>query len=134
MHLNKSKQTTTQFKISHILPDKSLIEVRNSTNHFKRNIFLNNYSFAGTQFSSFSEISYSKDRKNQNFIIGINLYSDKFTEQPIDTDTIELSDEEMLSIFGRLPCSQENVVKLRAVTDDEKDESEFIDETLAQRA
>ncbi|MEL6390670.1 MAG: TonB-dependent receptor, partial [Bacteroidota bacterium] len=48
---NKSKQTTTQFKIDKTLVKGGSIQLKNSTNRFERNIFLNDYAFGGTQLS-----------------------------------------------------------------------------------
>ena len=92
---NKSKQTSTLFKVEHDLTTDKKIEFKNSTNSFNRNIFLNDYSFAGTQFSTFSELSYSQSKSNSNLIVGLNLYSENFSEREIET--IQLRDQSLLT-------------------------------------
>ncbi len=92
---NKSKQTSTLFKIEHDLSPNKKIEIKNSTNSFRRNIFLNNYAFAGTQFSTFSEVSYSHSKSNSNLILGLSLYSDNFSEKMIETS--QLRDQNLLT-------------------------------------
>ena len=93
---NKSKQTSTLFKIEHELSKTQKIEFKNSTNNFDRNIFLNDYAFAGTQFSTFTELSYSLNNTTSNLILGINLYSDSFDEKEIETSL--LRDQRLLTI------------------------------------
>lgn len=80
---NQSKQVTTQFKVDRKLSEKKSLQLKNSTNTFDRNIFLNGYAFAGTQFSTFSEINYAIDQEFYHLILGANVYADSFEEEPI---------------------------------------------------
>lgn len=94
---NKSLQVTSQFKIERIINDQSRIELKNSTNTFDRNIFLNNYAFAGKQFSTFSEFNYAYNQERHNLIVGANIYSDKFTEEEIESPRLR---NQSLLTFG----------------------------------
>lgn len=82
---NKSKQITTQFKVDRKLNEKMNLQFKNSTNRFDRNIFLNGYAFAGSQFSTFSEFNFSVNQDHYNLILGANAYTDNFDEEPIAT-------------------------------------------------
>lgn len=95
---NQSKQVTTQFKIESKLSKGGQLELKNSTNTFKRNIFLNNYAFAGTQFSTFSELSYALNKDQHSLIVGGNVYTDQFEEDEIAT--IDLRNQSLLTFGG----------------------------------
>lgn len=99
---NKSQQITTQFKFDRELTESSSIQLKNSTNKFSRNIFLHNYAFAGTQFSTFSELNYSLITKNFNLILGANIYTDNFEEEKIATS--QLRNQRLLTtgVFGQM--------------------------------
>ena len=92
---NKSKQITTQFRVIRELNPNASLEIKNSTNNFDRNIFLNDYAFAGTQFSTFSEVNYSLDHRHYNLIVGANIYTENFSEENIATTT--LRDQNLLT-------------------------------------
>ena len=85
---NKSQQVTTQFQIDRKLNDRSRLVLKNSTNRFKRNIYLNNYAFAGVQFSTFSELSYSWENAHHSLTLGSNVYTDRFDETAIATPVL----------------------------------------------
>ncbi|HAS42058.1 MAG TPA: hypothetical protein DCS93_16375 [Microscillaceae bacterium] len=85
---NKSQQTTTQFRIDRKLNSQSTLVLKNSSNRFKRNIYLNDYAFAGIQFSTFSELSYSWEDDRHSLILGSNVYTDQFEENAIATPVL----------------------------------------------
>ena len=94
---NKSKQVTTLFKVDRKINSASSLQFKNSTNNFDRNIFLNNYAFAGSQFSTFSEINYALENDQGHLLIGANLYTEEFEEDKISTN--ELRNQSLLT-FG----------------------------------
>lgn len=98
---NKSKQVTTQFKVDRTLNNNSSIQFKNSTNRFDRNIFLNRYAFAGTQFSTFSEFNYALNKPNYHLIVGANVYTDKFEEEAIATTQLRNQNLLTVGIFGQ---------------------------------
>ena len=98
---NKSKQVTTQFLVDRKLNKTSSLQFKNSTNRFNRNIFLDQYSFAGTQFSTFSEVNYALERTNAHLIIGANVYSDDFKEESLATDQLRNQDLITFGLFGQ---------------------------------
>ena len=98
---NKSLQITSQFKINRDFNEHSRLEFKNSTNRFERNLFLNNYAFAGTQFSTFSELSYAFDRSGHSLIVGGNFYTDRFTEDEIATSQLRSQKLYTLGFFAQ---------------------------------
>lgn len=98
---NKSKQVTTQFKIDRMLDKQSSLQFKNSTNRFNRNIFLNEYAFAGTQFSTFSELNYAIDQVNYHLILGANIYTENFKEEAIATTQLRNQKLLTLDLFGQ---------------------------------
>ncbi len=83
---NEVQRNTTQIKFEHKLNESSWLTLRNSFNFFDRSISIfsspisGEYKFAGDQFSSFSEISFSHRKHKNVFITGLNFYSDQFKE------------------------------------------------------
>lgn len=98
---NKSKQVTTQFKVDRKLNYKSSLQLKNSTNRFDRNIFLNGYAFAGTQFSTFSELNYVLDQNRYHLILGANVYTDNFEEKAIATPQLRNQNLFTVGFFGQ---------------------------------
>ncbi len=98
---NKSKQITSQFKIERQVSDDNKLEFKNSSNRFERNIYLNGYAFAGTQFSTFSELSYSSNKAKHNLILGANVYTDNFEEKPIAVENLRNQKLLTFGVFGQ---------------------------------
>ena len=79
---NKTDRISTQLSFRHRFDEQSSVSVKNSFNNFKRVINVPGYSFDGVQHSSFSEVTYSRNGEKSDWIIGINLWTDDFTENP----------------------------------------------------
>jgi iron complex outermembrane receptor protein len=77
---NNSNRFNTQFELKQKINDHSLLDFKNSYNHFRRAISLPSYEFEGLQQSSFSEISLNAGSAKSQWIAGINLYTDDFNE------------------------------------------------------
>ncbi len=98
---NKSKQFTTQFKLDHKLDNGGSIQFKNSTNTFKRNIFLNAYAFGGAQRSTFSEVNYAIEQMDQNLILGVNFYTDSFEEEQLSNAFVRDQDLVTAGVFAQ---------------------------------
>lgn len=77
---NKTDRISTQLQLTHQTRDSSRWEVKNSLNFYDRAISIPDYTFAGRQFSSFSEINRSWGREISEWITGLNLWTDQFTQ------------------------------------------------------
>lgn len=84
---NLSKRISTQFHAEHSLGQAGVLTLRNSVNFFDRRLEIPAYSFGGQQVASFSEASWTKEKENTDWIVGVNLFTDKFTEN--DTSAIQ---------------------------------------------
>lgn len=86
---NDVNRITTQVRFDRRIGTSSMFTVKNSFNHFNRELNIypdfnsGNYRFAGQQLSSFSEISFTNQKGKNSFITGLNLYSDDFKETPL---------------------------------------------------
>ena len=84
---NITRRFTTQLGFTHRLGDHSSLTFKNSYNHFDRSISMPSYGFSGIQQSSFSELSWNGGIKKSQWVAGINLYTDKFTESGLVPDS-----------------------------------------------
>jgi outer membrane receptor for ferrienterochelin and colicins len=68
----------------HRFNETSSLNIRNSISHFNRFIAIPGYMFDGTQQATFSEISYTGAREESEWVAGVNLWTDNFSEKPVD--------------------------------------------------
>jgi outer membrane receptor for ferrienterochelin and colicins len=71
---NNSTRLSSQFGMTHRFTDNKQLEIKNSLNHFDRELSTPAYVFDGTQFSTFSEINYSIEQNESEWIVGVNLW------------------------------------------------------------
>ncbi|MCW3117133.1 MAG: collagen-binding protein [Chitinophagaceae bacterium] len=77
---NKTNRYTMQLSFTHKLNEQSQINFKNSFNHFNRAIQIPNNLFEGSQQSTFTELSYSLNKKKVQWVTGINVVTDQFKE------------------------------------------------------
>ena len=80
---NKTQRHSTQLTFKHKFNEKNRLDLKNSVTYFKRNISIPDYSFEGTQISTFSELSYIHTTKKSEWVAGLNLWTDKFNEKKL---------------------------------------------------
>jgi len=96
---NKSQRMSTQLNLNHTLNEKSYLTFRNSVSFFKRNINIPGYAFDGKQYSSYSEIDYNFKMPNTEWVVGFNVYTDKFKENPTDRFPKRNYDQNTIGLF-----------------------------------
>ena len=79
---NKTQRISSQLSMHHIINDKSQVNIRNSYNYFDREITIPGYEFNGIQNSTFTEATYSYNGLKAEWVLGGNLLTDDFKEQP----------------------------------------------------
>ena len=79
---NNSSRFTTQLGLTHQINEHISLNFKNSYTNFKRLTAIPFYQFDGVQQSSFSEISLNHGVNKLQWVEGINIYTDKFTEVP----------------------------------------------------
>ena len=77
---NKTHRHSLQLDMRHWFSDESRLTLKASATYYNRNITLSDYEFEGTQWSSFSELSYFHDTGGTEWVGGINLWTDHFSE------------------------------------------------------
>lgn len=82
---NKTKRFSSQMSFTHNFNDKSSLAVKNSLSYYDRGITTSLSHFSGIQYSSFSEANYSYRGENSEWTGGINLWTDNFSENEIDS-------------------------------------------------
>ncbi|HYJ65555.1 MAG TPA: TonB-dependent receptor, partial [Parafilimonas sp.] len=80
---NKTNRLSTEFLLTHQLNEKSSFSVKNSLSYFSRAINSNDYSFNGIQRSSYTEASYLNKSEKNDWVAGINLVTDNFSEDKL---------------------------------------------------
>ena len=80
---NKTKRLSTQLSFSFQINKKNILSFKNSVGYFNRIITSKGYRFDGIQNSSFTEASWAGKRERSDWVTGINILSDHFTEKLI---------------------------------------------------
>ncbi|WP_242156967.1 TonB-dependent receptor [Aestuariivivens sediminis] len=80
---NNTTRFSTQLGIDHQLNDKSRLSFKNSVSYYDRKIEIPDFIFSGKQLSSFSEATYTYRETTSEWIMGLNLWTDKFTQDPL---------------------------------------------------
>lgn len=96
---NKSDRLSTQFNFEHRFGKCSHITVKNSFNHFNRRMSLPGYVFDGEQAGSFTEATYAYHGERLEWITGLNLYTDRFTEVRTTTATLRNYNQTTVGAF-----------------------------------
>lgn len=79
---NQTDRLSTQLTYSNTLKEGVSLRVKNSLNFFDRQIQIPDYQFGGKQISSFSEIHLSKSGTKAEWVAGLNLWTENFTQNP----------------------------------------------------
>ncbi len=77
---NKTERLSSQFDFKHKLGGSALLNVKNSVSYFNRAIAIPSYTFDGTQYGTFSELSISTGKPGSEWLGGLNLWTDRFKE------------------------------------------------------
>ncbi|GAB3557653.1 TonB-dependent receptor [Spirosoma fluminis] len=79
---NRSERISSQLRYDKRY-ERDNLTIKNSVNYFNRTITQPGYQFGGQQWASFTEVSYSLNRKATEWIGGLNLWTDHFTENGV---------------------------------------------------
>lgn len=77
---NDSRRYSTQLSFSHTFSEATVLNIKNTFNHFDRVIGVPGYTFDGDQNSSFTELNISHTRNSSEWVGGLNLWTDAFQE------------------------------------------------------
>lgn len=82
---NQTNRFSTQLGLDRKVNDNSKFAFKNSVSYYDRAIEIPNFIFSGVQLSSFSEGNFNHKGEKMEWIAGANLWTDKFTQNKIDT-------------------------------------------------
>ncbi|MEM9720232.1 MAG: TonB-dependent receptor [Bacteroidota bacterium] len=85
---NLSRRISSQVAFDRTFSNSSQLRFRNSVAFFDREITIPEYQFEGDQVASFSEISYTTDNASTQWIVGANVFTDRFEESPLNTTSL----------------------------------------------
>jgi len=85
---NQTRRFSTQLGIDHLVTDSAVFKLKNSFSYYDRKIEIPDFVFSGIQFSSFTEATYAIKRKNQEWIAGLNLWTERFTQDKTNTASV----------------------------------------------
>lgn len=82
---NESDRFSYQLSYENDYNENKSLKIKNSLTFFDRKITEPDFTFAGKQWYSFTEITYSSEVNNSTWISGLNIYTDNFNETPFDS-------------------------------------------------
>ncbi|MFH4966429.1 TonB-dependent receptor [Gaetbulibacter sp. M235] len=85
---NNTNRFSTQLGMDHQLNDKARLSFKNSVSYYDRRIEIPDFTFSGKQLSSFSEATYTYRETKSEWIIGLNLWTDKFSQDPLNLSEV----------------------------------------------
>ncbi len=96
--LNRTTRFSTQAGLDFQISKEAKISLKNSASYYDRNIKIPGFSFAGKQFATFSEASFTKSSPKLEWIAGFNLWTEQFVQ--VQPDTPPVVDYRHLTIGG----------------------------------
>ena len=109
---NESLRYSTQLSFTRKLNETSSINFKNSINHFDRVVEIPAYKFDGIQNSTFTELNFVTDNERSEWITGLNLWTDDFSEQQTTTTPLRDYTQTTLGAFVQNNFSISEKVKL----------------------
>ncbi len=85
---NKTNRISTQSGFDMTINGNAGISIKNSLGYYERSIEIPDNIFSGSQFSSFSEATYNLKNERVEWIAGLNLWTDNFTQTKADTGAV----------------------------------------------
>jgi iron complex outermembrane receptor protein len=109
---NISHRFSTQLSFIRKLSESSSLNFKNSVNHFDRVLEIPVYSFDGAQNSTFTELNFVTDGEKSEWIAGVNLWTDDFSEKPTTTTLLRDYTQTTLGAFVQNNLSISEKVKV----------------------
>ena len=79
---NNTERLTGQLDVKHNLSDHASLQLKSSYTSFDRKLSTPGYVFSGLQLSSYTEVNYGLNKAGVDWIVGVNILTDHFREQP----------------------------------------------------
>lgn len=106
---NNSDRLSSQLAFTHTFGNNKTFVIKNSVNQFKRFISTPGYEFDGTQNSSFTEITYATQDGACEWIGGLNLWTDAFSEVQLTPSPLRDYNQTTIGAFlqNNIPLSEQ---------------------------
>ena len=98
---NQSTRLASQISYQKTVSDHANWAIRNSINFFDRKIDIPDFVFEGEQIASFSEITYSTANEKTDWVFGVNVWTDKFSETPFNQNPVRDYSNNTFGAFGQ---------------------------------
>ncbi|WP_345954706.1 TonB-dependent receptor [Mucilaginibacter sp. PAMB04168] len=82
---NKTGRYSTQLSLTHQLNNTEQLTFKNSVSYYDRAINLPDYRFSGVQLSTYSEANYGRNGEHADWVAGLNVLTDHFSEDAVST-------------------------------------------------
>ncbi len=87
---NNTYRFSTQLGFRYQLNEVATVSLKNSISYYDRSIEIPDFKFSGVQFSSFSEATFTRQKEKTEWILGLNLWTDTFNQDPLGlTDIVD---------------------------------------------
>ena len=96
---NKTNRFSTQSGFDRLVGENSRFSLKNSVSYYERSIEIPGNTFSGTQFSSFSESGYYYTGEIAEWAVGLNLWTDKFSQSRSDSGAVVDYNHKTFGIF-----------------------------------
>lgn len=98
---NKSTRLASQISYQKAFSENANLMIRNSVNFFDRSIEIPDFTFDGQQIASFSEVSYSTSNEKADWVFGANMWTEEFTETPLNQTPVRDYSNNTFGVFGQ---------------------------------
>ena len=97
---NTTQRFSTQMSLDH-QTGSGMFNFKNSVSYFNRIISVPDYNFDGTQTATFTEASYARGGEKFEWVTGVNLWTDQFDENQLDSFQTRDYDLNTLGAFAQ---------------------------------
>ncbi|MEZ4945624.1 MAG: TonB-dependent receptor [Cyclobacteriaceae bacterium] len=80
---NSTTRFSTQANLDHQFDNNRKLTFKNSVSYYDRGIKIPSYEFSGVQLSSFSELAYNHRGERSEWVAGLNMWTDQFTQDNV---------------------------------------------------
>ncbi|MEP2668649.1 MAG: TonB-dependent receptor [Cyclobacteriaceae bacterium] len=80
---NSTTRFSTQAGLDHEFDNNRKLTFKNSVSYYDRGIKIPSYEFSGVQLSSFSELAYNQRGEQSEWVAGLNVWTDQFTQDNV---------------------------------------------------
>ncbi len=96
---NKTQRSSTQLAFDHEINDESSLKIKNCVSYYNRIINSKDYTFNGTQYSTFTEATYVNKMEETDWVAGVNVLTDHFQKKVLTSMDKRNYDQNTFGVF-----------------------------------